>query len=314
MCAICASVEGSTLQVREMMFGTRECFDYFWCAKCGCCQLVTPVDTAAYYPSHYCGFHSQTKRTGLFARLRRFRNFGVFRGHFVGRLLNRFAPYYGDDWFTRMRVDRDSRILDVGCGTGQLVRDLRDAGFTRSEGIDPLIPDHVLRAFGDGVQKRWLSDVTGEYDLVMLHHVLEHMPDQNAALGQVARVLRIGGRCLIRIPVIPSYAWERYRENWVQLDAPRHLFVHSERSLAMVAERAGLELEHAEHDSTEFQFAGSDLYARGLPLSELPAAYSRLQLYRFRRDARRLNKARRGDQVAFYFRKTAPSAASTPLP
>jgi len=38
-----------------------------------------------------------------------------------------------------------------------------------------------------------------------------------------------GGWCVIRIPTVSSFAWEHYREQWVQLDAPRHFFLHKVR-------------------------------------------------------------------------------------
>jgi SAM-dependent methyltransferase len=307
-CAICGGARGSVHRVREMMFGTRDSYEYFRCADCGCCQLRGPVETATHYPPDYHAFQVQPRPTGARGLLRRLRNRGVFARNIGGRLLNVVAPYPvpgAHRWFQHMSIDRDSRILDVGCGAAELIRDMREVGFAAAEGIDPLIPDDVLRASGGGVSKQWLHEATGVYDVVMMHHVLEHMPDQEDAMRHVARLLRVGGTCLVRIPVMPSFAWDRYGENWVQLDAPRHLFLHSERSLAMVAARAGLTLEHVEHDSTEFQFAGSELYVRDLPLSSLPSAYSRRQLHRFRRDARKLNRARQGDQAAFYFRKTS---------
>jgi SAM-dependent methyltransferase len=307
-CAICGGTEGTTHRVREMMFGTRQTFEYFRCVECGCCQLCGTVDNAAQYPSEYHAFEMQPRPRGMRGVLRRVRNRGVFRGDVVGRLLSALAPYpvgSARNWFARTRADIRARILDVGCGSGELVRDLREAGFPNAVGIDPFVPREVVQACGGSVRSAWLHETGGEYDVVMMHHVLEHMQDQEGALRDAARLLRPGGHCLVRVPIIPSHAWDRYRENWVQLDAPRHLFVHSERSLTMLAARAGLELECVEHDSTEFQFAGSELYERDLPLAHLPHAYSRAQLRRFRRAARRLNIARRGDQAAFYFRKSA---------
>jgi SAM-dependent methyltransferase len=137
----------------------------------------------------------------------------------------------------------------------------------------------------------------------MFHHSLEHMPDQEKVLRQAAKLLRPGGVCLVRIPVFPSFAWDRYRENWVQLDAPRHLFVHSRKSLGIIAKQAGLEIERVDFDSTEFQFTGSELYSRGLALSELERAFSRRECRAFRRQARQLNRDERGDQAVFFLRK-----------
>jgi SAM-dependent methyltransferase len=305
-CRICGAGDGTPHVVREMMFGSRARFEYFRCAGCGCLQLVNDVDLESHYPPQYHSYQPQPRPNGLRARLRKLRNAGVFRGHPIGRMLAMAAPYpvyAAERWLGRMNVTPTTRILDVGCGSGELVRDLVEAGFLDAHGIDPFLPENILAHLPHTVRKARLDQVAGDFDVVMLHHVLEHVPDPLGVLAGVVRVLRPGGYCLVRIPVIPSFAWDRYRENWVQLDAPRHVFVHSEKSLSLLAARAGLHLEHMEYDSTEFQFTGSELYARDVPLGALNASYTASQLRGYRRTAKRLNRERRGDQAAFYLRK-----------
>jgi SAM-dependent methyltransferase len=289
-----------------MMFGSRARYEYFRCSGCECCHLLSLVDPAAQYPPDYHAHVAQPRQHGLRGWLRRRRNAGVFRGDPVGRVLSWIAPYpvfAAERWFARMRVAPTSSILDVGCGSGELVRDLLQAGFTDVHGIDPLIPDELLASVPRTVRRASLRETAGEYDVVMLHHVLEHIALEDDALVHVARLLKPGGHCLVRVPIMPSYAWAHYREHWVQLDAPRHLVIHSEKSLARVAAAAGLRLDHVEHDSTEFQFTGSELYARDMSLTQLPRAFTQAQIRGYRRAAKRLNRERRGDQAAFYFRK-----------
>lgn len=304
-CDICGATQGTPYRVREMMFGSRQPFDYWLCGACGCCQLVTVPDLKEHYPRDYHAYLPQPRPTGLRGRLRGLRDRGVFTGHPLGRLLARLYPYPvrgADRWFRRMGVARDARILDVGCGTGELLKDLRAAGFARAEGIDPFLPAEHEAPLRGLVRRISLADVQGAYDVVMLHHVLEHIPDQRDTLRHVARVLAPRGWCLIRIPKLPNAAWEQYREHWVQLDAPRHLFIHTDASLRRLATEAGLAVLATEDDSTEFQFAGSELYARDMPLDKLSSAWTPRQLRAFRRQATRLNRVGRGDQAAWYLR------------
>lgn len=290
-----------------MMFGTRDEFDYFECERCGGLQLVSEVDVADYYPTDYHAFLPQSRPRGLRGLARRWRDRGVFRGDLIGRLLNRVAPYPvlgAERWFRVLDVPRDARIVDVGCGSAELLRDLHASGFSNLTGIDLYLPDEVLPLLPPFVRKGDMADLDGLFDVVMLHHVLEHMPDQDAALRAVAALLHPDGVALVRIPVIGA-AWEQYGEDWVQIDAPRHFYIHSIRSFERLAARAGLTVERIDYDSTEFQFTGSELYRRDVPLTQLPTAYSPGQLRHFRREARRLNRLGRGDQAAFYLRKTA---------
>ena len=307
-CAFCSGASGEVLRIREMMFGTGRPHDYFLCATCGACELRSPVSLTEHYPADYHAYRAQPRPVGVRRWLRTLRNAGVFRANPAGLLLEQIAPYpvYGASrWFPRMGVTTDWTILDVGCGGGELLRDLREAGFHRAEGIDPYLPGAALRALAGFVRRATIHDVSGPYDLVMLHHVLEHIPEQQATLYRLAELLRIDGYCLVRIPILPNAAWERYREHWVQFDAPRHVVIHSIQSLNRLAGEAGLALEHVEFDSTEFQFLGSELYRRDMPLSALASAFSPRQVRHFRDQARRLNAERRGDQAAIYLRRRA---------
>jgi SAM-dependent methyltransferase len=295
-----------------MMFGKRDPFTYFACAECGCVQLTDPpADLGAYYPSNYYALAQPTTQQGFKSSLRAIRNRGSFapRG-IMDRLLARAVPGPGlnaGQWMPKARASRTSRVLDVGCGAGLLLCDLAEAGFTSLRGVDLFIDDDIRYPNGVHIQRGTIHDVSGEFDLIMMHHAFEHMPDPQAVLTAVASRLAQGGACLIRIPTASSWAWEHYRENWVQLDPPRHFFLHSVDSLSLLAQRAGLVVEDVVDDSTEFQFAGSELYRRDIPLTALETTYSRAELRAYRRRAAVLNATRRGDQAAFYLRK--PSAS-----
>jgi hypothetical protein len=147
----------------------------------------------------------------------------------------------------------------------------------------------------------------------MFHHSFEHIADQKGTLDAVVRLLAPGGVCLIRVPVASSYAWEHYGVDWVQLDAPRHFFLHTEESLRRLAGDVGLEIAKVIYDSNAFQFLGSELYRRGIPLSSTAPsdvharaeAFTRDELAAFGRRASDLNAEGRGDQAAFYMRKRA---------
>lgn len=317
-CRVCG--EGDDLagyEFREMMFGTRERFRYFQCGRCGCLQMAEfPADVSGHYPADYYAHRREERAArGLRSAFRAVRNRYAITGRgLLGRALDRLLPYPGGPvrrWLARGgAAGPDSRILDVGCGSGELIRDMAAAGYRNVLGADPYVEADLRFPDGVRVLKRSVHEVEGEFDLVMFHHALEHIPDQVGTLRAAARLLAPGGTCLVRIPVASSFAWEHYRGDWVQIDAPRHFFLHSVESLRRVAEAAGLALAAVEHDSTELQFVGSELYRRDVPLAEGEAAFSRGEVRRFRRRAEELNRAGRGDSAAFYLRRVdgAPPA------
>ena len=208
-------------------------------------------------------------------------------------------------------ITSDSRILDVGCGSGIFLYMLRNAGFTNTMGTDPYIHETTAYKNGLTIYKQAIHEMRGEWDLIMFHHAYEHVPDPLETLVSTARLLTPGGVCLIRIPVSSSYAWEHYRTNWVQLDAPRHYFLHTVASMSLLASQAGLTLDQVIYDSTEFQFWGSEQYQRDIPLNA-PQSYKHdpqhsiftpEKIAEYHRHAEELNQRGRGDKAVFCLRK-----------
>ena len=73
-CKICSNEENNTPYIlREMMFGTKEAFDYFQCSNCDCIQIKeVPQNLGDYYPSNYYSFSDSTykiKKLNYFKKL-----------------------------------------------------------------------------------------------------------------------------------------------------------------------------------------------------------------------------------------------------
>lgn len=294
-----------------MMFGLRLRFDYFQCAACGCLQICKiPADLRQYYPSAYYSFKSQgfpgNRILGLLKRTRD--DYAVFGKSFAGKLLYGFRPNVALHSLARVKLSKSSRILDVGCGAGDLLRELDCLGFHDLTGIDAYIGNDIVIGNDVRIAKGELGDIKRVYDLIMFHHSFEHMEDPKSVLARVRTILAPGGCCVIRIPVVDSYAWSRYGVDWVQIDAPRHLFLHSSRSMGILASGAGLRIRETFYDSTAFQFWGSEQYKRDIALTDDTSylrnpdlsIFSGSAIRAMERQAKKLNDEKRGDQAAFY--------------
>jgi SAM-dependent methyltransferase len=310
-CRICGNTQiKSVFLAKEMMYGLNEEFDYFQCSNCECLQIASfPDDMSAYYPKNYYSFSVNESSKSWRDIVPRLRNYYAVTGEgLAGRMLYAARPNPNLKLLRNAKLKPESRILDVGCGSGKLLRTLNDSGFKNLLGIDPFLAQDI--DFGNGLKilKSSLADVEGKWDLIMFNHSFEHMPQQLACLQAVKALLKEGGTCLIRIPVVSSFAWRHYGTNWVQLDAPRHFFLHSVRSMNLLAEKGGLSVKDIVFDSDAFQFWGSEQYVKGITLlSERSFArnpgrsvFSQMDIKTYAQRAEKLNAANDGDQAAFY--------------
>jgi len=292
-CAVCDGESGTEHIFREMNLGTRDEFVYWECSACGCLQIVSiPANLSDYYPDDYYSFsmHATTFETWLYR--------AYFRAPRLGQLIRRAGVTFQS--VIDAKPKRGAQILDVGCGAGKMVNILRSMDFD-AHGIDPF-----AKAETPHVRRAHLNEAADGWDLIMFHHSLEHMTDNLGVLRCARQKLAPGGTCLVRIPVA-NWAWHHYGKNWVQLDAPRHLVIHTPKSFLRVSELAGFQASRVTFDSMASQFYGSELYARDIPLKEKHSATAKLtkaMMRRFSARAADLNRKKLGDQASFFLEAT----------
>jgi SAM-dependent methyltransferase len=134
---------------------------------------------------------------------------------------------------------REARVLDVGCGLGGKTAWYAEAGARSVTAID-LAWDHVRQtarfARARGQEARIhvaradamrLPFADGTFDLVTANDSMEHFADPQAALGELARVLRPGGSlCLYFTPYrspLGSHLYDHVKIPWCQVLLPRPL-------------------------------------------------------------------------------------------
>lgn len=317
-CPACYNLDhNKSINVREMMLGTRDVFTYIHCHNCKCLYLNELPDTMdRYYPNTYYSYNYE-RGNSLTEWIRQTRDqFAVTNRGLNGRLLYAILPV------AAMRLlhwsgksDPELSILDVGCGNGQELRNLQRLGFSNLYGIDPFIERDILdkQSQGLSIYKRDLWQWTGQHDLITFNHSLEHFTTDPAnVLQRVVDLLKPGGKCSIRVPVADSYAFNHYGTDWVQIDAPRHYFIPSVKSMHMLAKQVGVKIESIHYDSTMLQFIGSEQYRNDIPLQDSRSFFSATpgtkfvslpQAIRYWWKAKQLNKARRGDQAIFILTK-----------
>ena len=316
VCKICNNtINNTSYKVSEMMIGLREEFNYFQCSNCECLQILdVPNNMDKYYPSNYYSFNQKLliKNTKLKRWVAYHRaTYALFNKGIFGMLLNYLHPNPIFRFISKTNININSKVLDIGCGSGNILYAMKHSGMKNIKGIDPYIHQDIKYDNGLIIEKKSINEEDEKWDLIMLHHVLEHMDNQKDVLKSIHERLLNNGTCLIRIPTVSSYAWHKYKTNWVSLDAPRHFYLHSIKSFELLIEEQGFYIDKIISDSTSFQFWASEQYIQNIPLmdarsySESPknSLFETMEIASFEKLAMKLNKDINGDQFVAFIKK-----------
>lgn len=282
VCRVCgAKGEFETYLVREMMQGTKEEFSYFVCNRCHCLQITSvPENLGDYYGNDYYSFQ---------------------------------MPENSDMEF-EMPVTHTKKVLDVGCGGGSWLVQKAMEGWGNLYGCDPFL--EKSRHFGQRVTiyNCSIHEISGEevFDIIHMNDSFEHMTDPLEVLKSVRRLLKPDGILYMDIPTYPNIAFERYGAHWYQLDAPRHIFLHSKESLEWLGKASGMTMFKTRYNSNDSQFVRSFFYQHGVPFFEqeklLPQYFSMADFEEYRKEAACANKKECGDHMEVYWQKNMISA------
>ena len=86
------------------------------------------------------------------------------------------------------------------------------------------------------------------FDVVRMSHVLEHLPDPMPELRRMHEILKDDGLLAIMIPNIGSALAHRFGDCWFALDAPRHLYSFSRKTVTKLLEKVGFRVERITQD------------------------------------------------------------------
>ena len=181
------------------------------------------------------------------------------------------APFYGSPGVVGTRLQRKfltwrahrlaahvrppARVLDVGCGDGGFLCELRQRGY-RVVGYEPSAAGRAsARARGLDVRGD-LDHDENSVDAVTLWQVLEHVSDPHSLLTKVTRALSPSGVLLVSVPNFGSAQARVFGDRWFHLDVPRHVLHFDARSLDALLSRHGFHVIASSTRSLEYNVFG----------------------------------------------------------
>lgn len=226
MCPVCNSsnielafnsIDGEVSMSGFTLYLCKECYLYF----------VNPQPTSEWLEEYYnTDYLARTTQDGIVDFKTHFKNFG--RGDAEKILLN------------IKRVRTVGRVLDIGCGTGGLVKVLHEDGFNVT-GID-ISKDAIIKAQELGPLNLINISIenfntTERFDLIILYGVIEHLREPQKIIEKISNFLNKDGNLLIYTPLVNGLQFSYLREYAGLIMPPYHLFNFSYESILSLTKR-----------------------------------------------------------------------------
>lgn len=221
-CPACGSKEFYPVMEVADHSVTKELFSLLECKECQLRftqDVPNPQSIVRYYQFEQYISHTNTKKGGINKLYQWVRTFTL---HQKRRLIEKQSGL------------SSGNLLEIGAGTGAFAATMQRAGWQ----VTALEPDAGARQIAKeqfGVQlsdsSRFYELPIGQYDVITLWHVLEHMHDLRQVLGHLRTLLKPGGKLFIAVPNYTSYDAHVYTSYWAAYDVPRHLYHFSPRAM-----------------------------------------------------------------------------------
>jgi 2-polyprenyl-3-methyl-5-hydroxy-6-metoxy-1,4-benzoquinol methylase len=163
----------------------------------------------------------------------------------------KYSMYWWSNRFYAMLARRygrrGARLLEVGSGLGHLVGQLEDAFETY--GCD--INHWAVNRSKSVVQNTKLQTASAQelpfnddsFNVVIIKHIVEHLPDPQKAILEIGRVTEPGGTLILATPNLDSLLKPWKGERWIGYQDPTHISLKRPAEWVSFIEGAGFTIE-----------------------------------------------------------------------
>lgn len=245
-CRVCGAEDIiETYYVRDYFIGGKNKYKYILCSRCRSLSLIDiPKNMDDLYKNYY---SFETPKKVSLCKLIIYK-YILKSSNLLSRVLSKRLQDQDDlpiKSLSKINLNKENSILDVGCGSGSLLKLLNKMGYKNCIGIDKFLKKNIIYPSGLEIQKKDIFSFEEgvKFDVIMLHHVFEHFSNLKEVLIQINKLLSKNGVCIIRIPDVDSFSFFRYKKNWFSIHAPFHVSLPSKTGMKQLINKTGLKIE-----------------------------------------------------------------------
>lgn len=138
-------------------------------------------------------------------------------------------------------AQQEKSLLDIGAGTGDFLAIANKNQWTIA-GVEPNENARTIAKKKEISLHCNLEEITNQFEVITLWHVLEHLPNLEKDIHQIKSKLKKDGTLIIAVPNFKSYDAEYYKEYWAAFDTPRHLWHFSQNSIKKIFRKYNLKV------------------------------------------------------------------------
>jgi 2-polyprenyl-3-methyl-5-hydroxy-6-metoxy-1,4-benzoquinol methylase len=252
LCNVCGNAAARPLWMAvDRLHGFQGRFQYVQCANCALVYMnpqIVPECSSQFYPPDYAPHQAK------------------WHGH-PGRAAHGLEARATPD-LPEMILDglnSQSRVLDVGCGNGDFLNQVRQFCHCLVNGVD-ISENAVLcakRQYGFEVFQGDILSAPFEansFDLVTCWSCIEHIPNPAQAVKKIFTLCKPSGWLFIKTPNYDSLAAKLFKDKWYHLDCPRHLYIFSPLTIKALLSKSGFEVVKICYETSSKGWLGSLQY------------------------------------------------------
>jgi 2-polyprenyl-3-methyl-5-hydroxy-6-metoxy-1,4-benzoquinol methylase len=233
-CDLCGSKNQEILFIgKDYRFGIKEVFKVVKCCECSLI-FVNPrpdfIELTNLYEKYYVSEDMKNIRdTNSDSKLR----------NFIKKLWHSYIGNYINN------IDVHGRVLDVGCGGGNLLLDLQKKGAdvygieTNPKSVE-ICKRKRLKILCGNLESINFPDE--QFDTVIMSQLIEHLPSPKETLNEIHRLLKPGGKLYIYCPNAEGYLKSLFSKYWHGWHLPFHLYHFTKETLSKYAKECGYEI------------------------------------------------------------------------